>query len=436
MAKSCIDVRRFNFRAVFNGAYSVAVSPVSNNANGAEGTDLQGNLGISPLGAGTAGDRDTPQVAQVFAQQVDATNSNIRRTMPVFMTAKVLKTVYAHFARLSWDALVLLFALHVLVAYSVLRVLEAGEITEGIAFWYYYVTTATTIGYGDIAPKTPGGRLFTTLWIMPGGIMLFTVSIAKFLKFIADLWRKRMRGQADYSHLEDHIVILGWQGLRTQRMIDEIVADTGAVKREIVLCTTKEIENPMPDTVKFVRDKEFSESALHRRAGTARAAIVIVLGHDDHDTLAGALAAASLNKIGHIVAHFEQQSVADLLSAHCPRAESMVSLSIEMMVRAALDPGSSHVQRDLLSVFGGQNNFSMRVPDNAPALHYGHVLKMLKENHDATLIAMADDSSGKGLHPNAAMDAQVAPGTVLYYIAARRIDPSAVTWSTVAVESR
>jgi voltage-gated potassium channel len=349
--------------------------------------------------------------------------------MHLLTASRLLKTLYSHFARLSWDALIGLVALHALISYAVLRQFETAEITEGIAFWYYYVTTATTIGYGDIAPKTPGGRLFTTLWIMPGSIMLFTVSIAKFLQFVADRWRKRMRGAADYSHLVNHIVILGWQGLRTRRMIEEIVADTGAVRREIVLCTTKEIENPMPDTVKFVRDKALSEASLHQRAGSAGAAVIITLGHDDNDTLAASLAAASLNKDAHIVAHFEQQSFADLLSAHCPRAEVMISLSIEIMVRAALDPGSSRVHRDLLSVAGGQNHFSVRVPSTAPALRYGNVLSMLKQKHNATLIAMAEDTYGKGLYPNAPTDAQVAPGAVLYYIAAQRIDPARVIWS-------
>ena len=349
--------------------------------------------------------------------------------MHLLIVSRVFKTLYSHFARLSWDAMIALVALHALIAYAGLRHFETGEITEGIAFWYYYVTTATTIGYGDIAPKTAGGRLFTTLWIMPGGIMLFTASIAKFIQFIADLWRRRMRGEADYSHLVDHIVILGWQGLRTRRMIEEIVADTGAVKREIVLCTTKDIENPMPDTVKFVRDKALSEASLHQRAGSAGAAVIITLGHDDNDTLAASLAAASLNKNAHIVAHFEQQSFADLLSAHCQRAEVMVSLSIEIMVRAALDPGSSRVHRDLLSVVGGQNHFSLRVPANAPALRYGEVLIMLKQKHNATLIAMAEDAYGKGLHPNAPMDAPVKPGAVLYYIAAHRVAPAGSDWS-------
>jgi len=125
--------------------------------------------------------------------------------------SKVLKTLYSHVTRLAWDALPALVALHVLVSYAAMHVFETGEIAETVAFWYYYVTTIATMGYGDIAPKTTGGRLFTTLWVMPGGIMLFTASIGKFVQFIADRWRKRMLGEADYSFMEGHIVILGWR---------------------------------------------------------------------------------------------------------------------------------------------------------------------------------------------------------------------------------
>ena len=339
-----------------------------------------------------------------------------------------LKTLYSHCTRLAWDVLLLIVAIHALVSYAVMRVFETGEITEAVAFWYYYITTVTTVGYGDIAPKTPGGRLFTTLWIMPGGIMLFTASIAKFIQFIADRWRKRMRGEADYSHLQDHIIILGWQGLRTRRMVEEIIADVGTTRREIVLCTTKDIENPMPDLIKFVRDKALSDVGLHRRAGSAGANVIMVLGHDDNDTLAAALAAASVNNHAHVVAYFEQQSFADLLAAHCPRAETMVSLSTEMMVRAALDPGSSRVQRDLLSVAGGENNFSLRVPSGISALRYGQLLQILKQRYNATLIAIADDIEGHGLRPNAAGDTEVKAGAVLFYIVARRLDPQQVDW--------
>ena len=347
---------------------------------------------------------------------------------PYILIARLFKSFYAHLVRLSWDALASLVLCHWLIAYMVMRVFETGEITELIAFWYFYVTTATTVGYGDVAPKTSGGRLLTTLWIMPGGIVLFTAFIARFIQFMTDLWRKRMRGAADYSFLTDHIVILGWQGRQTQRIVEEIIGDVDALPREIILCTTKDIDNPLPEVVKFVRDVSLTAAPLHRRAGVAHAAIVIALGHDDNDTLAAALAATAINHVAHVVAYFEQQAFADLLTAHCPRAEAIVSLSMEMLVRAAQDPGSSRVHQDLLSVFKGQTQFSLRIPDNAHSLRYGTLLASLKDRHDATMVAVADDIFGKGLLLNAPATQPISAGSVIYYIAAKRIRSGELGW--------
>jgi voltage-gated potassium channel len=352
--------------------------------------------------------------------------------MYYFRLSRVLKTAYAQFARMSWAAVVFLVSVHYFVSYAGIRAFESGEIVEWIAFTYFYVTTVMTVGYGDLAAKTAGGRLVALLWMMPVGVMLFTACIAKFVQFIANGWRRRMRGEGDYSFLEDHVVILGWQGLRTQRMIEEILGDVGAASREIVLCTTKDIENPMPTAVKFVRDKALSEANLHRRAGTRGAEVIIALGHDDNDTLAASLAAASANPQAHLVAYFEQQSFANLLSAHCPSAEVLVSLNVEMLVRAAQDPGSSRVQSDLVSVFEGQTQFSLRVPELSPVVRYGRLLTVLKERHGATLIAMARDTRAGSLRLNAPADAEVVPGTVLYYIAAARLEPGGVDWGAAA----
>jgi voltage-gated potassium channel len=87
---------------------------------------------------------------------------------PYVRLARLFKTLYAHLTRMSWDALAGLVLGHVAIAYVGMRQFETGEITDAIAFWYFYVTTATTVGYGDVTPKTDAGRLLTTLWIMPG----------------------------------------------------------------------------------------------------------------------------------------------------------------------------------------------------------------------------------------------------------------------------
>ncbi len=345
----------------------------------------------------------------------------------------VAKRIYARIAVLSWDAILVLAACHFAISWGVIALIGGEEIGEGSIFWYYYATTATTVGYGDYSPATWAGRLLTVLWIMPGGIALFTTIIAKAVQQIADRWRKSVRGQSSYEKLADHIVILGWHGFQTQRMVDQLRGDIGERDREIVLCAAQAIDNPMPDQVRFVRGDELNAPEMLTRAGVATAGYIIALGHDDSETLAAALGAAAINPDAHIVAYFDHESFADLLKAHCPHAECNVSLSIELMVRSAQDPGSSRVQRQLLSTLEGPTQFSLKVPKDASAVRYGALFASLKEDHDATLIGVAESALGDDLILNAPSAHPVDPGAIVYFLSARRIEPGEIDWPALEV---
>ena len=342
--------------------------------------------------------------------------------------SRVAKRIYARIAGLSWDAVFVLAACHFGISWGAIAVTGGEEIAEGGIFWYFYATTATTVGYGDYSPATWWGRLVTVLWVMPGGIALFTTVIAKAVQQVSDRWRKSVRGQSSYENLADHIVILGWHGFRTQRMVDQLRGDIGEKDREIVLCTAQTLDNPMPDQVRFVRGDALNTPDVLTRAGVATAGYIIALGHDDSETLAAALGAAAINHDAHIVAYFDLESFADLLKAHCPHAECNVSLSIELMVRSAQDPGSSRVQRQLLSTLVDPTQFSLKVPKGAGAVRYGALFATLKENHDATLIGVAESALGDDLVLNAPSGHPVDPGTIVYFLAARRIEPGEIDW--------
>lgn len=72
------------------------------------------------------------------------------------------------------------FGLVVLGAYAIHRV-EPGIGTFGDALWWSFVTT-TTVGYGDIAPKTAAGRAVAVVLMLFGiGFLgLFTGTVATF----------------------------------------------------------------------------------------------------------------------------------------------------------------------------------------------------------------------------------------------------------------
>ena len=106
--------------------------------------------------------------------------------------------------------------LSIVLFMSILAVGIAGfMVFEGLSFCdalYLAVATITTVGYGDIAPKTPIGRLFTCVFIIVGVGMAYytfslviTMSIEGRLKFF--LGRKGMDKRI--ASLHDHIIVCG-----------------------------------------------------------------------------------------------------------------------------------------------------------------------------------------------------------------------------------
>ena len=351
--------------------------------------------------------------------------------MPVLLS-RLGKRLYARISRVGWDIVLVLTAFHFGLSWLLILAVGDGEIARGDVFWYFYATTATTVGYGDYSPATAAGRVVAVFWVMPGGIALFTTIVAKVIQSVADKWRERLRGVASYDSLTGHIVILGWHSARTERMVDHIRGGEDGEERDIVLCTAQAIDNPLPDRVSFVRGPALNAPDLLRRAAVAGAGDIIALGHSDEETLAAALGAAAVNGDAHLVAYFDQRSFADLLRAHCPHAECNVSLSIEMMVRSSQDPGSSRVQGQLLSTLEGPTQFSLRVPDDAGAVGYGALFAELKDKHDATLLGVADSALGDDLTLNAPARHRIAGGMIVYFMAARRIEPGQIDWSRLA----
>ena len=94
-----------------------------------------------------------------------------------------------------------------------------GSLAHGLgaSFWWAAVTV-TTVGYGDKAPKTLGGRVIALLWMFAGLIMIsgFTAAIASALTVgeldvginsVGDLYKVRVvtvNGSSSEEYLVDH----------------------------------------------------------------------------------------------------------------------------------------------------------------------------------------------------------------------------------------
>jgi voltage-gated potassium channel Kch len=101
-----------------------------------------------------------------------------------------------------YERLTLVRAVRTIVAIALLLVLVAGVLARlvepdtftstGLAYWWA-VTTVTTVGYGDVVPQDPAGRLVGVLLMLAGLSLIPTLTSV----IVATLLAKRRQGEQE-----------------------------------------------------------------------------------------------------------------------------------------------------------------------------------------------------------------------------------------------
>lgn len=320
------------------------------------------------------------------------------------------------FRRLSWLAIGSHLALLFLAGGVLMPLVEpAGSaLREPTSYAWWFFVTITTVGYGDIAPRSGAGRALA-VFIMLFGIGAIGVAIGKLGELYFEVGRRSMRG---LSQLEEsgHVIIFGYRAGETEQIVEELLADR-AKQASIVLCASEPEENPIPDRVKFVRGDLTSDDVLGR-ACVGSADRIVIHCDDDNETLLSALAVTAANPRAHIVTHLQREESRRHLARVNPAIEVVMSVTIPMIVQALQDPGVTQLVQRLLSNVSDDVFYSLRVPEGAGEWTFGALLRALKERHDAILIGIAGEA---GLEVNPGADSPVIGGAVLYYIAIARL---------------
>ena len=343
---------------------------------------------------------------------------------------RVILRINLHLLRLRWPVLALIFITHFIMSWVLLVPFQETALTDPKVFYYFYLVTASTVGYGDLSPITREGQLIVSLFIIPGGIILFAAVIGKITTVLVNAWRRNMKGQLDLSsQLHNHLVIMGWHRETTYRMIDLIFGDLKRQKRDVVLVATHEIENPDPERIFFVHTENLASEDACRRAAVNSASRIIIAGQNDDNTLTTALNLVATGTEAHIVCHFEDRTLAQLLKAHAPSVECHISATTEMLVRSAQDPGSSRVQSQLLNTLAGPTQFSFQIPENFSGCTFSKLITYCKTRHDALVLGLAESIHGDDLVLNPPGDHQVRGGELVYFMSRNRLHAHEINWS-------
>lgn len=342
----------------------------------------------------------------------------------------VRKILLRHFMDLRWHSIVLAVAIYVAISWIVLRLCGETALTSDVDFLYWIVVTASTVGYGDLSPSTAAGKFAVSLIVIPFGLGLFGLIIGRFAAFVSMQWRKGIQGMKALNY-ENHILVIGWNQDHTLQLIRLLLREMEyqTERRRIALCVREDIENPMPDTIGFVRVSGYSNDEEMERAAVSRAGCIIIDSKDDDVTMTTALYCASTNPEAHTIAYFQDDDLGSLLKRHCPNVECMPSVAVEMIAKSAADPGSSALHHQLLAVDEGMTQYSVKYAGTVPVA-VRELFNTFKVKYEATLIGLAESGVGT-IRLNPPLDLQVDPGSMLYYIADERIN--GIQWEAFGV---
>jgi voltage-gated potassium channel len=296
-----------------------------------------------------------------------------------------------------------------------------SDIARPGTYWWYFLVTSATVGYGDVFPVSTGGRI-VGLYVIVGGIVTLTLLFTQLAGALQSIRGRRSRGVVSLD-LSDHVVLLGYWPGRTERIVAELTAEG---RFQVALCAWDDVaENPLPDepSVHFVRGDLTHEDVM-TRACVQRARTAVIDGRDDNETLAIAVAVDHANPQIHLVAAVRDLGRRENLR-YVNAGVQVVQWHIPfLLTEEATDPGITQVYNDLMSSGGHGNTYSMPVPPDFPHATFGDCQTYFGRSFGATVLAVRGSD---GLVVSPPWDTPVPAGMTLYYVAGQRIDARRLT---------
>ncbi|CAH1598492.1 Potassium channel related protein [Vibrio jasicida] len=318
-------------------------------------------------------------------------------------------------SKLHLGLLTLCFVLIVYVGYLLLG--EGHLIETPVRMAYYLITVGSTVGFGDLHPLTELGQAFTALVVIPGALGLFALVAGKLLAKCMSLWYRKQKGMHTVRNKSDHIVLVGYNQNRTPSLVKQIVRED---KRDIVLISVVQHENPLPDMVSFINVPSFTNEDELERSALSKASTIIIDTDADENTLTISLFASSLNGTAHLVAHFNDPVKAKILKLQCPNAEVISNLSTELLAKSVIDSGSSLLHSEMVSAERGQTQYGIEVKSEC-SFKLIDIFIDFKQKAESTIIGLRRrDEEVVILNPE--LETLIHPGDTLYYISDERVD--------------
>lgn len=329
-------------------------------------------------------------------------------------------------ARVTWQTPLLVFAVVFSSSWALMALVETtSDIADPGQYWWWFLITASTVGYGDLYPETTGGRIVGA-YVVLGGVVTLTTLFTHIADRISRAKGRRMQGLASHD-LTDHVVLIGYTPGRTDRIARDLVrdAETAGHRLQVVICAWEDqaATDPLPEDActHFVRG-DLTDLEVLRRASPERAAAVLVDARDDNEAVTLTVAAEEVSSGVHTVVTLRDLSRRRTVrridsTVHCVQWHAT-----QMVFEELQDPGIAGVYDELMTP-GGVSTWSTVVPDGAHA-SYGAWQRALGEAHGATLLGVRAGGGDGEVVVSPPWETDVPAGALVYYVGARRLTPA------------
>ena len=291
---------------------------------------------------------------------------------------------------------------------------------NGVEAVYMTVITLTTVGFGEVQPLSPAGRIFTVLLILMGvGAAAWSARIAAEMVFGAGLWEtmRRRRMQERINELSGHYIVCGYGRLGRQVARDLEERNEPAV----IVDLEPEADGLLEDSGYLFVGGDATQDEILLQAGVERATGLVAALNTDADNVLTVLTARGLNPELLIVARASSPSAASKLQrAGASRVVSPYIIGGHRLALSLLRPSVDdflnrlfHFTEDL-DVDIGQ----LPVPQGSP--YAGQTLAEcdLRKQWGLTVLAVQEGDGTIDMTPEG--DQEIAVGQTLIVIGPRQ----------------